>query len=118
MPINGNKELIRRWIATTDAQNFAAYDELLAADVVAHLPGGVDLGRQEVEEFERSFAVAFPDIRRTVEDLIAEGDKVVMRETVRGTHKRAFERIPATGREVQFGAIVIYRIVDAKIVET
>ncbi len=62
--------------------------------------------------------MAFPDILRTVEDPIAEGDKVVMRETVRGTHQAAFEGVPATERKVQFGAIAIYRIVDDKIVET
>jgi len=74
-----NKELVRRWIMTTDAQELDSYDKFLSSDVVSHLPGSI-LNRIEIEQFERSFADAFPDASRTIEDLIAEDDKVVMRE--------------------------------------
>lgn len=113
-----NKELIRNFIATTDAQNFDSYDEFLSNDVVAHFPGDIDLGRKEVEENERAFAIAFPDIKRTIDDLIAEGDKVVLRETVQGTHQGEFQGIKPTGRKVQVGAIVIYRFSEGKIIES
>ena len=113
-----NKELIKRFITATDAQEFNSYDIFLSTDVVAHFPGGLDLDRTVIEENEKSFAAAFPDARRTIEDLISEGDKVVLRETFIGTHEGTFNGIPATGRKIQVGAIVIYRISNDKIVES
>jgi len=113
-----NKELIRRYIAATDAQEFNSYDKFLSSDVVAHFPAGNAVGQTEVEQVEKAFAVAFPDAQRTIEELIAEGDKVVMRETVNGTHQGELGGVSATGRKIQIGAIVIYRISKEKIVES
>lgn len=113
-----NKHLIRRWISANDAQDSVAYNEFLSDNVVAHFPGGSDLNRSEIEQAERAFAMAFPDAQRTIEELIAEGDKVVLRETVYGTHLGEFQGIPPTGRKVQLSAMVIYRIKNGKIVES
>jgi steroid delta-isomerase-like uncharacterized protein len=60
---------------------------------------------------------SFPDLRITVDDLIAEGDKVVARLTARGTHQGTFRAIPPTGQFVQWSGIRIFRIADGKIVE-
>ena len=60
---------------------------------------------------------AFPDLTLTVEDIIAEGDKVVVRFIGRGTHKGDLGGIPATGAKTEAGAIEIFHIVDGKIVE-
>ena len=62
-------------------------------------------------------AAAFPDIQTTIEDLIAEGDKVVKRYTIRGTHRGEFQGIPPTGKEVAFSSIEIDRMVDGKVSE-
>ena len=60
---------------------------------------------------------AFPDMHITIEDLIAQGDKVAMRYTLRGTHQGEFEGIPATWRKVTITGIDIYRFSDGKVVE-
>jgi len=80
------------FLRATDAQDFDCYDDLMTEDVIAHFPGSVDMDREQVEQNERAFATSFPDIRRTVEDLIADGDRVVARITVRGTHEAEFQR--------------------------
>ena len=112
------KDLIREFLKVTDAQEFGRYDDLLTGDMIAHFPGGADMDRQQVEQNERTFATAFPDITRTVEDLISEGDRVVARATVRGTHQGEFSGIAPTGRAVEATAIAIYRVRDGRIAES
>jgi predicted ester cyclase len=63
------------------------------------------------------FRAAFPDGSMTIEDMIAEGDKVVTRKSYRGTHQGEFLSIPPTGRQIRVGLIDIMRIVDGKVVE-
>jgi predicted ester cyclase len=60
---------------------------------------------------------AFPDWHRTIEDIIAEGDKVVIRFTFRATHKGEYQGVPATGKQVKETGILIFRIASGKIVE-
>ncbi len=69
--------------------------------------------KQHIAESE----VAFPHYELTADDLIIEGEKVVLRFTLRGTHQGDFMGIPATGRQVNVPGIIIYRIADNKIVE-
>ena len=115
--LESNQALVRSFLSATDAQDFAAYGQLLTDDVIANLPGGVRMNRDEVEQAERTFAVAFPDVVRVIEDLVAGGDRVVARTTIRGTHRGEFQGIPPTGRSMQTTAIVIYRISDGRIAE-
>jgi steroid delta-isomerase-like uncharacterized protein len=61
---------------------------------------------------------AFPDLHVTVEDLIEEGDKVVARNTVTGTHRGEYLRLPPTGKSVTYNEIFILRFVDGRIAET
>ncbi len=63
------------------------------------------------------FREAFPDSYFTVEDMVAEGDKVVTRKTFHGTHEGEFIGIPPSGRAVSMGLIDIVRISDGKVVE-
>ena len=60
---------------------------------------------------------AFPDFKATIDDLVAEGDKVVIRQTWTGTHKGEFMGVPPTGKSVSFGVIDILRIAGGKVVE-
>jgi steroid delta-isomerase-like uncharacterized protein len=98
--------------------NWAMSDELVVRDYVYHMSGRPKpLTREETEQFFRTLRAAFPDQRVTIEDMIAEGDKVVTRYTSRGTHKGDFMGIPATGKEVVVTGIVISRIAQGKIAE-
>jgi len=115
--LEANKKLVSRFIISTNEQDFAAYDELLSSDMQSHFPGGDARDREQFEDGEREFAVAFPDISRTIEDLIAEDDKVVARTSLRGTHLGDFLEIPATGRPIQITALAVYRIADGRIAE-
>ncbi|MDT7741879.1 MAG: hypothetical protein QOE59_957 [Actinomycetota bacterium] len=74
--------------------------------------------RAEAEELHRVLTTAFPDLRITVEDIVAEGDRVVVRLRLRGTHRGPFQGMATTGRSVEFGAIRIYRLDDGLVAET
>ncbi|HEX5689461.1 MAG TPA: ester cyclase, partial [Roseiflexaceae bacterium] len=76
-------------------------------------PPGIDGFRYAVDMLHTSF----PDLSITVEDLIAEGDKVVARLRAQGTHQAPFRGIAATGREVSWTGIRIFRLANGKIVE-
>jgi len=113
-----NKELVRRWLAFAEAGFDGPFDDFIAADYVGHLSGGGHMDRAELERLERAFARAFADTRYSVEDIVAEDDRVVLRVETRATHRGEFQGIAATGRQVALTGIVIYRVLDGKIVET
>ena len=100
-----NKAIVRRYIEELD--------KLLLLGSRGIKP----LTREETQQFFRTLRAAFPDGRIMIEDMIAEGDKVVTRYTSRGTHKGDFMGIPATGKKVVGSGIVITRIAEDKIAE-
>jgi len=111
-----NKAIVRRCMEELDKGNWAIFNELLTPDYVYHEPGR-SFTRDESEQFMRSLRVAFPDGRVTIEEMIAEGDKVVTRYTSSGTHKGEFMGIAATGKKVVVTGIVITRVDKGKIAE-
>jgi len=112
-----NKALARRaW--ETLADNPDVLDEVYAPDVVWHEPDQEIRGLEQAKQFVTTYETAFPDMNVTVEDVIAEGDKVVTRVTLRGTHQGETEEFgPPTGRQVELKGITISRIEGGKIVE-
>jgi steroid delta-isomerase-like uncharacterized protein len=97
-------------------KNLSAIDEIAAEDFVEldPLPGQAP-GREGLKAFLATVSFpAFPDQRRVTEEQITEGDKVVSRFTLYGTHRAAFMGIPATGRHVAVTGVVIDRVVDGK----
>ena len=116
-----NKALIRRWFDEVWNQGReSTIDELLAADAVAHGLGDteVDLrGPAQFKPFVHNLRGAFPDIRMTIEDTLADGDKVMVRLRVEGTHRGANLGVPPTGRRIHIAGIVLVRIVSGQIVE-
>jgi steroid delta-isomerase-like uncharacterized protein len=112
-----NKALIRWWTAALNAGNVARLRALAAPDCIVHLGGRPSQDIAAAERFVVSFRVAFPDGPLSIDDLIAEGDRVAHRWTVHGTHQRDFEGIPATGRLVTMTGIFIYRIAGGRVVE-
>jgi len=118
MSAEENKALIRRYIEELDKGNTAIVDQLVAANCVVHYPGGLDVrGPEALKEHAAKFYTAFPDFLHTIEDIVAEEDKVVARFTNRGTHKGEFMGIAPTGKQVTFTAIGISRITEGKLVE-
>lgn len=115
---DANSELVRRFLEASNDRDPGAYDEFIALDLIDHdaLPG-LPPGRAGFEAADAALFAAFPDWQANVEDLIAAGDKVVVRTIEAGTHQGEFLGIPPTGQQVTLEAIVIYRIDDGRIVE-
>ncbi len=98
--------------------NLAIIDELVAANFVQHdAPPGLSADREGMKQFFAMAHSAFPDFHSTLEDMFAEGDKVVQRFTARGTHKGEWMGIAPTGKQITISGIAIHRITDGKIVE-
>jgi steroid delta-isomerase-like uncharacterized protein len=111
-----NKALARR--SWGILENPDRLEEVYAADLVWHEPDRDIRGVEEARRFVSMYKSAFPDLSATVEDMVAEGDKVVSRVTIRGTHEGEIEEFgPPTGRKLELEGITIHRIEDGKIVE-
>lgn len=119
MPAGENKAIIRRaYEELWNERNVGVVDELVAEDFLNHAaPPDRRRGRQGLKDVVRMFASAFPDFRYEVEDVIAEGEKVAVRDVFRGTHEGDFMGIPATGNRVSMEAIHIYRFSEGKLAE-
>ena len=115
--LDRNKDLIRRWIDFSNAGYEGSFDEFIAQDYVGHL-GATTMDRHELEHMEREFSAAFPDAQHAINDLIAEGDRVVLRTTACATHRGTFQSIAPTDRPVEFTGLVVYRIAAGKIAES
>ena len=98
-------------------RNLAVFDELMAPDYVWHIASTTVRGRESAKQLIAQFLTAFPDGHYTIEDMIAEGDRVVVRQTFRGTHKGDFMGIPPTGKQVSVTEIEIFRVTNGKNVE-
>lgn len=119
MSIEENKALAQRWCEAFNQQNWAGIVAMTAPDFVQHgAPPGISADLAGHERLMTALWTAFPDAQQVNDELIAEGDKVVERYTVRGTHQGAFLGLPPTGKQVSVSALGIDRIKDGKIVET
>lgn len=113
-----NKKLVRRLIEEVwNRGNFAVADELVASDYVGHTQPDETYGPEGYKQFFATLREAFPDLQFTVEDQIAEGDRVVTRWTARGTHQGEFQGIPPTGKQASVTGITVKRLANGKLVE-
>ncbi len=113
-----NKDLARRSWELANQHNPDLIEEFYAPDLVWHEPDREIRGYEEAKQLASQYFQAFPDINITVDDVIAEGDKVVTRYTIRGTHQGEIEDFgPPTGRQIELEGITIHRIEGGKIVE-
>ena len=119
MSTEENKAIVRRiWEEVLNKQNLALVDELIDTNYVYHGPGGQEVkGPEGLKQVFTMYLTAFPDLHFTIEDMVAEGDKVVCRVTLRGTHKGDLMGIAPTGKQVTGTRTVIHRIVGGKEVE-
>lgn len=114
-----NKAVVRRFTEEVWGRgDLAAADEVLAADLIDHYPQpGLGPGREGHKRVVVAFRSAFPDLRVTVEDLVAESDKVALRWKAEGTHRGGALGIAPTGRRVTLRGIEILRVEGSKIIE-
>jgi steroid delta-isomerase-like uncharacterized protein len=120
MSTEQNKTLVRQMVEEIfNRGNMSLVDEFLAPDFVEReeLPPGIPPGREGVKQLTTMLHSAFPDFKATIDDIIAEGDKVVIRQTWSGTQKGEFMGIPPTGKSVSFGVIDVIRMAEGKCVE-
>lgn len=118
MSADQNKALVRRFFDLVREGNIDAFDDLISPDLIEHeeLPG-LTRNREGVKQFFRMFGQAFPDLQITLDDVLADEEKVVARSTWRGTHQGEFMGLPATGKAITFSVIDIMRVADGKMVE-
>jgi steroid delta-isomerase-like uncharacterized protein len=114
-----NKALASRFLEEViNRGNFSVVDELTGPNFVDHqAPPGVPSTPAGFKAFMTSFRAAFPDLHYTIDDSIAEGDRVVQRTTARGTMKGDFMGMPASGKSATWSEIHIIRFENGKSVE-
>ena len=112
-----HKAIVRRYIEQVlNEQRHDLLEEFLTENIEFH-GSGIAPGLEVVKQWFVTFATAFPDGNTSIEDVIAEEDRVVARITFNGTHEAEIEGIPATGKKVSMPGITIFRLDNGKIVE-
>jgi serine phosphatase RsbU (regulator of sigma subunit) len=121
VPAEVNKVTFRRYIEEVQLQgNLEVADEIFDR-YISHQSDGSTLerGPEDVKRFTEEYRSAFPDWRISIDEQLAEGDKVVNRVTLRGTHQRQFRDMAPTGKEIEIKAVTIFRFSpEGKVVET
>jgi len=111
--ISINKNIVRQWNERIWQKDQKAYTDLLSDNCIFHSLGGVN----EIRETVGHILEAFPDARLTISDQIAEGDKVVTRWRIQGSHQGTLWGVVATGNPINYSGISINRLENGKIVE-
>jgi len=118
MSTEENKVMVRRFFEEGPSKgNLSIADELLSPDFAMHTPLPASPGIKGISEVIITCRAAFEHLNVTIEDMIAEGDKVTARFTAHGTHKGDFMGLQATGKPITMTGIEIFRIKDGKIIE-
>ena len=114
-----NKQLVRQFFEAFDRHDIESMEQLVStANYSLHFSGMPPMDwNTNKEQFLAPFTKAFPDLRRNIVDVVAEGDKVAVSINVTGTYKGEFQGIPATGKQVSFTAMDILTIIDGKVTE-
>jgi predicted ester cyclase len=114
MSLEENKAIIRRFIESYNNRKMDLLDDFLAPDYFDHTN---QVGPEGVKQLFNMGYKGFPDWHETIEDIIAEGDKVWIRLTYTGTHTGEFLGLAPTGKKITSMAVAIYRLVNGKLVE-
>jgi steroid delta-isomerase-like uncharacterized protein len=113
-----NKQICIRLVNEINAGDLGSFDELVAEDYVDHNPlPGQQQGRDGFRNAYIGVREAFPDGRLEMEDVLAEGDLVVIRGMNSGTHKGDMFGIPATGKHARWSGTRLFRLRDGKLIE-
>lgn len=122
MSIEQNKQIALRFAQDgwgTRADWEKVWDELLSPDIVYHFNSSPEpiVGLEANKAFNVGLFEGFPNIRQTIEDVVAEGDKVIYRSTMEGTHTGAFLGIPPTNKSAKINDFTLLRIANGQIKE-
>lgn len=119
MSIEQSKLIVRAFVAAAYChRKLAAVDAYLAPEFVDHSPiSRLPPTRDGLLALFTALWTAFPDLQATIHDQVAEGDKVVTRKTLAGTHRQPFMGLPSTGNRVSLEVIDILRLADGKVIE-
>ncbi len=118
MSVEQNKKIAERLPAEISKGNMAVFDEVIDPQAVEHAaPPGMPPTVESTKQFFAAFHAAFPDLKYTIEDEIAEGDYVVQRVTGTGTMKGAFQGMPLSGKSATWSEMHIVRFANGKVVE-
>jgi predicted ester cyclase len=119
MSVEENKTIVRRIFEELNKGKAAVLEELFDANCVFHAAGIEDIrGTEGVKQRVNTAFSAFPDYRAKIDDVLAEGDKVMVRLTETGTHRGDLMGIAPTGKEVEAWGVVVVRIAGGKAVES
>lgn len=114
-----SKAIVLRWFTELDRGNLDIVESLIAEDYVDHNPALPNLppGREGVRQYVRILKASFPDALHVIDDIIAEGDKVMTRVTARGTFLGECIGYQPTGRTVEISGIAVHRIENGRLAE-
>lgn len=111
------KEIAQAWFDMCRAGDVSMFDAIATEDFLCHGPGGTG-DRATFADWLRWYPSAFADQRATLDDVIADGDRVVVRYTVRSTYRGGYLDIPGHGQHVEETGIIIYRLTGGRVAET
>lgn len=117
--LEANKEIVNNFVAALNSHDLDNLDELLSADYQEHNPFAPEFppGPETFKAIAGGILAAFPDVEVTIDYMVAEGELVVTRHTVVATHEGDFNGVPATGNEVTWTELHMFRIEDGQIAE-
>jgi steroid delta-isomerase-like uncharacterized protein len=115
-PTEVNKSLVRTFFAAVESGDLSILDEIVAEDYDDHLPGQSP-GRENLKTYFRGLRTAFPDLRLPIAQMVAEGDRVAVLNSVQGTHRGEFLGMAPTGLAVDAPAFQLYRVEDGRLAE-
>ncbi|MBI1886380.1 MAG: ester cyclase [Chloroflexi bacterium] len=117
MSAEENKAIARRFCEGQDLHKGPPPADLCAPNYTAHIVGFPSMDLAGHAELAKGFYVAFPNLKHIIDDAVAEGDKAVIRFSLRGTHQGEFMGVAPTNKEVEIAGVAIFRMVGGKVSE-
>ena len=114
--LEASKALVRRFFNAIETGNLDAFDEIVGEHYDDHLPGQSP-GREALKRYFAGLRAAFPDLKLPIEQIIAEGDRVAVLNSVQGTQQGAFLEMPPSGRPIDVMAFQLYRVEAGQLAE-
>ena len=115
--VEQNEAVVRQVLALIDERNLDEAFELYALDYNYHGPTGELSGRDGIRGLWEVFLAGFPDLHSTIEDMVSEGDKVVLRWRIEGTHTGEFMGIAPSSKKISLDITEIFRVANGQLVE-